>query len=240
VSNPKPHPKLYLGTSGFSYPAWKGSFYPTDLKPAAMLRYYAERFSAVEINATFYRMPTEATLEAWLLQVPPGFTFVLKAPQRITHQLRLVGAEQVAQRFTEIAQSLGERLGLLLFQLPPNFKKDLGKLGAFLDLLPRGQKLSFEFRSPTWFDAETLQLLRDRGVALCWEQAEEITAPFESTADIGYLRLRLPEYDDAALKGWVDRIRAQSWKEVFVFFKHEDEGKGPQFAERFQRIWDAS
>jgi len=233
-----PAPRLHLGTSGFSYPAWKGTFYPPDLKPAAMLRYYAERFSAVEINATFYRMPTEATLEAWLLQVPPGFIFVLKAPQRITHQLRLVGAEQIVQRFTEIAQSLGERLGLLLFQLPPNFKKDLAKLAAFLDLLPRGQRVSFEFRNPTWFDAETLELLRSRGVALCWEEAEEIESPFESTADLGYLRLRMPEYSDQALQTWVDRIRAQGWKEVFVFFKHEDEGKGPLFAKRFKELWD--
>jgi uncharacterized protein YecE (DUF72 family) len=238
MSAPPSAPRLHLGTSGFSYPAWKGTFYPPDLKPAAMLRYYAERFSAVEINATFYRMPTEATLEAWLLQVPPEFIFVLKAPQRITHQLRLVGAEPIVQHFTEIAQSLGERLGLLLFQLPPNFKKDLAKLGAFLELLPRGQRVSFEFRNPSWFDGETLQLLRSRGVALCWEEAEEIESPFESTADIGYLRLRMPEYSDQALQGWADRIRAQGWKEVFVFFKHEDEGKGPMFARRFKEMWE--
>ena len=231
---------LHLGTSGFSYPAWKGRFYPPKMKATEMLAFYAARFSAVEINASFYRMPSESMLAAWLPQVPEGFRFALKAPQRITHQLRLVGAEETLKRFLDVAQTLGASLGPLLFQLPPNLKKDLPRLGAFLDLLPRGGQFSAEFRHASWFDAETEAVLRERGIALCWEEADALQSPFTSTAAHGYLRLRRLAYGDAELRAWVRRIQAQPWKDAFVFFKHEDEATGPAFAARFRALWDAT
>lgn len=231
--------KLHLGTSGFSYPAWRGSFYPAKLRPAEMLAFYAARFSAVEINATFYRMPAAPMLAGWLSQVGPGFAFALKAPQRITHVQRLLGAEETVSRFIDVARVLGDKLGPLLFQLPPNFKKDVPRLAGFLELLPRDLKICLEFRHPSWFDGEVSALLAARGVALCWEEAETLESPRWSIGRHGYLRLRRLDYDDARLAAWVAAVRAQPWEEAFVFFKHEDEGKGPAFAARFRTLWEA-
>jgi uncharacterized protein YecE (DUF72 family) len=228
---------LYVGTSGYSYPKWKGSFYPKELLAKQMLRYYGERFGAVEINNSFYRMPTAAGLAAWAGEVPADFRFVLKAPQQITHHRRLRDVGEAVAQFVEVAGALKKRLGPLLFQLPPNLKKDAARLREFLGLLPADRRTAIEFRHPSWFDDEVYGLLRDHRAALCIAEADDdLEVPFVATADWGYLRLRRPDYDGAALKAWTKRVRKQDWRDAFVFFKHEDEGKGPQFAQRFLEL----
>jgi uncharacterized protein YecE (DUF72 family) len=228
---------LHVGTSGYSYKEWKGSFYPEKLPVRQMLRYYGERFRTVEINSTFYGTPRASVLEAWAGEVPAGFRFVLKTPQRITHVQRLKGAGEAVSQLLEAAGALRERLGPLLFQLPPNFKKDVPRLRDFLALLPSGHRAAWEFRHPSWFDEEVFGLLRDHRAALCVAESEgDLEVPFVATADWGYLRLRRPDYGDAELKAWVQRMRGQDWRDGFVFFKHEDEGKGPQLAKRFLEL----
>ena len=228
---------LYVGTSGYSYKEWKGPFYPEDLPDRQMLHFYGEQFRSVEINNTFYRMPKESVLEAWAEQVPADFKFVLKASQRITHMQRLKDAGDSVTYLIKIAAVLKDRQGPLLFQLPPNMKKDLLRLREFLALLPSEPPVAFEFRHQSWFDDETFALLRERQVALCIAEAEDgVEVPFVSTADWGYLRLRRPDYGDPELKAWGDRVREQNWRNAFVFFKHEDEGKGPQMAKRFLEL----
>ncbi|HZH04180.1 MAG TPA: DUF72 domain-containing protein [Myxococcaceae bacterium] len=229
--------RTLIGTSGYSYPAWKGSFYPKDLPAKRMLPFYAERFSAVEINNTFYRMPGEKLLSSWAEQVGPDFQFALKAPQRITHQKRLVDAESVTQEFVRIARGLGGRLGPLLFQLPPYMKKDLPRLQAFLELLPPDVRVTFEFRHPSWVDDEVHGALQSHGAALCLSETDETEPPRVATADWGYLRLRRTDYAEGALEAWAKWIQAQAWKGAFIFFKHEDEGRGPAFAERLRTLW---
>ena len=228
-----------VGTSGYSYKEWKGTFYPSDLPAAKMLSYYAERFGSVEINNTFYRMPEAKTLEKWASEVPAGFTFVLKAPQRITHQKKLTDAEDEIRQFVDVAAVLGDKLGPLLFQLPPYFRKDVTKLRALLELIPAGRRVALEFRHESWHDDETHAALRDHDAALCAADTDEVLDPdalVVPTASWGYMRLRRTDYSDAQLAAWNARIDAQKWSEAFVFFKHEDEGKGPMFANRFLAI----
>ena len=225
---------VLVGTSGYSYKEWKGGFYPPGLKAAGMLRFYAERFPTVEINNTFYRMPSAELLARWAADVPAGFRFVLKAPRRITHEKRLVDVADTTARLLEVAASLGEKQGPFLFQLPPYSKKDAARLREFLALLPKEVRAAFEFRDPSWDDDEVSQALCDAGAARCLadtddHQGEPRVVP---TARFGYLRLRRADYDEAALAAWAARIRAQPWDEAFVFFKHEDEARGPQFAAR--------
>ncbi len=228
---------LYVGTSGFSYKEWKGTFYPEDLPDKQMLRFYGERFRSVEINNTFYRMPKASVLEAWAAEVPTDFKFVLKASQRITHQQRLKHAGDSVSYLLEVASTLEERLGPLLFQLPPYLKKDAPRLREFLALLRPHRRAAFEFRHQSWFDEEVFGLLRDHQAALCIAEAEnDLEIPFVSTADWGYLRLRRPDYGDAELKTWAERVRRQDWRDAFIFFKHEEEGKGPQMARRFLEL----
>jgi uncharacterized protein YecE (DUF72 family) len=228
---------LYVGTSGFSYKEWKGSFYPEDLSEKEMLRSYSERFRTVEINNTFYRMPRADLLEHWAEEVPANFKFVLKAPQRITHMQRLKDSEDSVAYFLKVAGALKQRLGPLLFQLPPFLHKDAPRLSDFLRLLPANCRAAFEFRHQSWFDSEILELLRAHKAVLCIAEAEnDLEIPFESTAHWGYLRLRRPDYGDAELRAWVERVRQQRWKDAFVFFKHEEAGKGPAMAKRFLEL----
>ena len=218
--------QIHVGTSGYSYREWKGSFYPEDLKNADMLRFCAERFSSVEINNTFYRMPKATMLEGWAEQVPPAFLFVLKASQQITHRKRLKEAGEPLDYLLKTASVLGERLGPVLFQLPPYFRKDVARLRDFLALLPERHPAAFEFRHETWADDEVRDALRERNAALVCADTEdsgEDGAPIVPTADWGYLRLRRCDYTDAELAPWADRIRAQPWQRAFVFFKHEDD-----------------
>jgi uncharacterized protein YecE (DUF72 family) len=228
---------LYVGTSGFAYKPWKGPFYPKDLPADEMLRFYGERFRAVEINNTFFRMPKPAVLEGWSAEVPEGFKFVLKASRGITHMKRLKDAGESVAYLLKVSSALKEKLGPLLFQLPPNLKKDAPRLRDFLALLPADRQAAFEFRHQSWFDDEIFALLREHHAALCIAEAEDdLEIPFVSTADWGYLRLRLPEYSDVELKTWAKRIRGQPWRNAFIFFKHEDEAKGPRLAARFLEL----
>jgi uncharacterized protein YecE (DUF72 family) len=221
---------VLVGTSGYAYKEWKGSFYPEDLPASKFLPYYAERLSTVEANNTFYRMPTAKALEAWNGQVPESFRFAVKAPQRITHQKRLVGAGDSLALLFEATAVLGSRLGPILFQLPPNLKKDAGKLRDFLAQLPPSCAAAFEFRNPSWFDDETFSNLRARNAALVISESEKLEAPLVATADWGYLRLRREDYVDADIGAWAQKIREQPWSKAYVYFKHEDAGKGPKLA----------
>jgi uncharacterized protein YecE (DUF72 family) len=228
---------LYVGTSGYSYKEWKGTFYPQKLPAKQMLSYYGEHFRTVEINNTFYRMPTASVLKGWANAVPADFKFVLKAPKQITHLKRLNDAGTLLSQFLEVAGALAERQGPLLFQLPPTAKKDVSRLSAFLALLPMQCRAAIEFRHVSWFDEEIFALLRSHGTALCVADADdELEVPLVATADWGYLRLRRPDYGTAELKTWKKRVRKQKWQEAFVFFKHEDEGKGPQYAKQFMEL----
>ena len=226
-----------IGTSGYSYAEWKGNFYPEKIAAKDMLRYYAERFPTVEINNTFYRMPKEELLNGWAEQVPETFTFVLKAPQRITHIRRLKDCGEQVTYLVRVASALGPRLGPLLFQLPPNFRKDVPRLQSFFEAMPERRRVAFEFRHASWFDDETYQALRDQGAALCVaDTGEEPAAPLVATTDWGYLRLRREDFSDADLGAWARRIREQPWGDAFVFMKHEEEGKGPKLAARLAEI----
>ena len=228
--------RVLPGTSGFSYKAWKGSFYPEDLPDSEMLRYYSSRLPAVEINNTFYRMPRAALLQSWAEQVPDGFAFALKATQQITHRKRLKDAQEAVSFFLQVATTLGDRLGPVLFQLPPNLKKDLPRLTDFLALLPPSCRAAFEFRHESWFDDEVFGALSSARAALCWAEDEDLATPNESTAGWGYLRLRRPDYSGADLAAWADRIRGRPWNEAYVFFKHEDEGTGPRLADELRAL----
>jgi len=230
--------RVLTGTSGYAYKEWKGSFYPAELKADDFLRYYAGALGTVEINNTFYRMPTEKVLAQWAGQVPDGFIFVLKASQKITHRKRLKECAPELQYFLRTANALGARLGPTLFQLPPNLKKDMDRLLDFLSLLPQTWRAAMEFRHASWFDEDVLDALRRHNVALVAADTDpeesDLVVPFAATADWGYLRLRRSAYGMAALDAWAARVRAQTWRETFVFFKHEDGATGPALATAFQ------
>jgi uncharacterized protein YecE (DUF72 family) len=227
---------ILVGTSGYNYPEWKGSFYPSDLPAAKMLPFYASRFPSVEINYTFYRMPTPKLIAGWRAQVPAGFRFTLKAPKRITHDKRLRAAEvsESVNGFLTAASELGPQLAALLFQLPPNFKKDAGLLREFLALLPPKTTAAFEFRNPSWLDEEIFETLRSRNIALCIADSEARETPLVHTADYAYFRLRDEGYGDADIAMWTEAATraASTARDVFVYFKHEDEGKGAAFGQQ--------
>jgi uncharacterized protein YecE (DUF72 family) len=229
--------RVLTGTSGYSYPEWKGNFYPEKLAAKDMLRFYAERFPTVEINNTFYRMPKEALLQGWADQVPESFTFVLKASQRITHIKRLKECGEQLTYLFRVASTLGSRLGPLLFQLPPNFRKDVPRLKSFFESMPERRRVAVEFRHASWFDDEVYQILRGEGAALCVaDTGEEPAAPLVATTDWGYLRLRREDFGDAELRDWARRIREQPWSDAYVFLKHEEGGKGPKLAARLMEF----
>jgi uncharacterized protein YecE (DUF72 family) len=228
---------LRIGTSGFSYKAWKGPFYPADLPAGEMLGFYAGQLPSVEINNTFYRLPRASVLEGWAEQVPTQFRFAVKASRRITHFKRLKGVEDETAYLLRTTASLGPRLGALPFQLPPNAKLDLARLEAFAELLPEGLPAAFEFRHPSWLTDPVFELLRQRNFALVGVDAESAAAPETTpTASWGYLRLRREDYDRTELSAWVARIVATGWREAFVFFKHEDAGAGPALAREFLEL----
>src|SRR5438034_7816855 len=223
---------IWIGTSGYNYPEWKGNFYPADLPAAKMLPYYAARFPTVEINYTFYRMPNEKLVSGWAAQTPSPYKLTLKAPRRITHDNRLKNCGSLVSGFCQVAGSLGDKLGALLFQLPPNFKKDLAVFDAFVAELPPKICASFEFRHPSWLDEEVFDRLAARNLALCIADSEKMKAPVRVTADYAYFRLRDEGYASADIARWAETIarEAGGCRDVFVYFKHEDEGKGPQLA----------
>ncbi len=225
---------LRVGTSGYSYKEWKGTFYPSDLAESKMLEFYSRHFTTVEINYTFYRLPSARTLEGWLPQTPAEFCFALKGNQKITHILRLRGTDSLLRAFFEGAQPLvsAGRMGPVLFQLPPHFRADLAVLDDFLALLPRSARFAMEFRHASWFSDGMLERLRARNVALCVAETEDGCAPLEATADFGYFRLR-KEYAKRELDAWKKRFTEwqAAGRDVYVYFKHEESGLGPRYAQ---------
>jgi uncharacterized protein YecE (DUF72 family) len=226
--------QVLAGTSGYSYKEWKGSFYPEDLPASRMLAYYAGRLPTVEINNTFYRMPSRKVVQGWAAQVPPSFSFVLKASNRITHKKRLADAGEELAYLIEVAGELGRNVGPMLFQLPPFLRKDLDRLQGFLALLPEGFRCGLEFRHASWFDEEVYGALRARNAALVVSEGDgPPEPPLVPTADYGYLRLRKARYAPEEIEAWAARVLAQPWRTCHVFFKHEDEGTGPKAAAAF-------
>ncbi len=232
--------RTLVGTSGYNYPEWRGTFYPEKFSTDKMLAYYAERFPTVEINYTFYRMPTEKLLAGWSAGTPEHFCFTLKAPRRITHDSKLQRCEDLLQFFCLTARTLGPKLGVLLFQLPPTFRKEAGVLREFAALLPEGTRAAFEFRHASWFDAEVFDALRERNLALCIADSETMSTPVEMTADYAYVRLRDEGYQQADLERWATTVSGLRVPEAFVYFKHEEHGLGPDFARRFMGALDGS
>ena len=223
-----------MGTSGYNYPEWRGSFYPEKFSTSKMLAFYAERFRTVEINYTFYRMPNEKLLAGWADGTPEGFTFTLKAPRRITHDAKLQRCEDLLQTFCRTARTLGPKLGTLLFQLPPTFKKDTDVLRAFVDLIPEETRAAFEFRHTSWLEPEVYDVLRSRNLALCVADSEKLSTPVEATASYGYFRLRDEGYQESDIQRWAAIVRDLPGPgDAFVYFKHEEQGLGPEFARKF-------
>ena len=228
---------VWIGTSGFQYAEWKGNFYPEDLPAAKMLPFYAERFSTTEINYTFHRIPAPKTIDNWKTQTPKKFRFALKAPQKITHWSKLRDCSDTLEYFLKVAGGLGERLGPVLFQLPPNFKKDADVLGSFLRELP-SIRAAFEFRHESWFDDEIFELLGSRNIALCIADTDALATPKRITANYGYLRLRREDYTKNDVERWAGFVHKQdsNWKDAFVYFKHEERGIGPKLAKNMMDL----
>ena len=231
--------QVFAGTSGFSYAPWKGSFYPEKLPNKQMLSFYATQLPAVEINNSFYRMPKAADLAAWAAQTPEDFRFVLKAPKRISHVQKLVESGPDVARLGEVAAALGTKLGPVLIQLPPFLRVDAPRLRTFLTVLGETAPLlkpAFEFRHDSWFCEDVYQALSEAQAALCIADDEKLTTPMVATAPWGYLRLRQEGYNEQALSTWWGQVKAQSWSEAYVFFKHEDAGVGPRLAKAFLEL----
>ena len=227
-----------VGTSGYNYAEWKGTFYPSKLPAAQMLEYYAQRLGTVEINYTFYRMPNAKIVAGWDAATPAGFTFILKAPQRITHIARLRDVDDPLRYFLETARKLGPKLGPILFQLPPNFKKDLDRLNDLLTQFPADLRCAWEFRNESWFSDDVYEALRVANAALCVADTEEKHTPLVATADFGYMRLRDEGYATTDLEHWARTVKdlGQGWQDAFVFFKHEESGIGPKLAQEFSAL----
>ena len=229
---------IRVGTSGFSYPEWRGRFYPPRVPSARMLPYYAERFSTVELNSTFRRMPTTEAVAGWAQQTPAGFVFALKVPQRITHFARLRDVAELFAEFLDTIAGLGDKRGPLLLQLPPNFRKDAGGLRDCLARVPPPVRMAVEFRHSSWLDDEVYDLLRASNAALCVADTEYGTTPVISTADFGYLRLRDRAYTRTELARWATVAARAEWRDAFVYFKHEESGTGPKLARKLIGLVD--
>jgi len=233
--------QLFVGTSGFSYEPWRGSFYPEDLPGDEMLAYYAGKLGAVEINNTFYRMPRREVVARWRSQVPEAFRFAVKASRRITHQNKLAGTSELLSLLHSALTELGPTLACVLFQVPKWVRKDLELLGRFLDELPAGIHPVFEFKHASWTEDDAVQLLGERGATLCTnDEDSDDLPPLRRTSRLGYLRLRQEDYDDARLRALATEIRAAGWEQALVFFKHEDAGAGPRLAARFATVFHES
>ncbi|HAR95606.1 MAG TPA: DUF72 domain-containing protein [Deltaproteobacteria bacterium] len=229
--------KIYAGTSGYSYEEWKGIFYPEKISPKEMLHFYSERFETVEINNTFYRMPSKLVLTDWTNQVPDDFIFAFKAPQVITHVKRLRNVVQATGYLLRALSVLAERLGPVLFQFPPSFQADYSALKDFLAILPTTVSFAFEFRNTSWIDSRIIELLGEKRCSLCLTDSGEAPADrIISTTQWGYLRLRRTHYTDDELFHWMKRILSQEWEKAFVFFKHGQGATGPEMAMRFRSL----
>jgi uncharacterized protein YecE (DUF72 family) len=230
--------RLLAGTSGYAFKEWKGSFYPEDIKPDGMLTHYATRYPTVEINNTFYRLPKENVIEEWASQVPAGFTFAVKASQRITHFGRLKAeTKETLGYLLRTTELLGDKLGPVLFQLPPNMKKDLDRLKTFLDFLPGGRRFAFEFRDSSWFDEPVVDALRAKDAAMTIIDQDDFATPPIASASWGYVRLHRFDYNDRSLVEWAERVKEHGWSDAYVYFKHDEGvGSGPPAVDAFLRI----
>jgi len=228
--------RVWAGASGYSFKEWKGSYYPARIKPEDMLAWYAQRLPTVEINNTFYQMPKASVLEHWSQAVPEAFRFAIKASRRITHDARLkadAAADSVAYLYRTL-ETLGEKRGPVLYQLPPFLKKDLPRLQEFLQVLPPDHRASFEFRNDSWYDDDVYAALQAAGAVLCLsEREDDAPPPLVETARWGYVRLRLEEYSDADFAQWAERLRATKWQDIHVYFMHEP--TAPAYARALMR-----
>jgi uncharacterized protein YecE (DUF72 family) len=229
--------RIHAGASGYSFKEWCGPFYPEKTKPDAMLPWYSERLPTVEINNTFYRMPRREMLENWAACTPEAFRFAIKATRRITHMSR-IKAESSAEPLAflyDVLGGLGTKRGPVLFQLPPNMKKDLPRLEAFLALLPPDHRAALEFRNGSWFEDDVYAALKKAGAALVLSEREDATPPpMVETAPWGYLRLRLENYSEDDLRRWAGRLAATGWSDTFVYFMHEP--TAPEYAKTLMRV----
>ncbi|HEX8372293.1 MAG TPA: DUF72 domain-containing protein [Chthoniobacterales bacterium] len=228
---------IWIGTSGFQYPEWKGTFYPETMPTSKMLPYYAERFGTTEINYSFRRIPSEKTIGGWRDATPAAFKFSLKAPQKITHFAKLRDCEETVTYFDGVIAALGEKRGAVLFQLPASFQKDATLLDDFLRGTPKSLRPAFEFRHASWFADDVYETLRKHNAALCIAESADLSTPPVATADFGYLRLRREDYTEADIQKWAEKIQSlqQRWTETFIYFKHEESGVGPKFARIMQK-----
>lgn len=230
--------KSWIGTSGFQYAEWKGTFYPETLPASKMLPFYAEQFSTTEINYTFRRIPSGKTIEGWFNATPARFKFSLKAPQKVTHFAKLRDCADTMRYFYQVILDLESKLGPVLFQLSPAFKKDAPLLASFLNDIPSGSRAAFEFRHASWFDDEVFALLKNKNIALCIADGEKLSTPVVATADYGYLRLRREDYQAADVARWAEEIKRKGniWSDTFVYFKHEESGIGPKLAGQMMEL----
>lgn len=229
---------VFAGTSGFAYPAWKPAFYPKNVSSKGFLAYYATRLNTVEINYTFRRMPSASVLNGWLAATGEGFAFSCKAHQKLTHILRMNDAEGFTDAFLRSLEPLraARRLGPVLFQFPPNFKLDLERLKGYLPLLPRDLRFAFEFRNTSWMTDAVYEQLANRNIALCLAESDKLETPPVLTADFTYFRLRKGDYEETARKAIAGRVKELSAnRDVFVYFKHEEDPNGAIWAEELLR-----
>jgi uncharacterized protein YecE (DUF72 family) len=236
--------QVHIGTSGWHYKHWIGTFYPRDMRPAQMLRWYAERFDTVEINNSFYRLPAATALESWCRETPPEFCFAVKASRYITHNRKLNDPESAKEKFISLVEQLGRRLGPILFQLPPSWKLNVDRLDQFLAALPRTHRYAFEFRNPTWNVAAVYEALRRHNAAYCIYELAGFQSPIEITADFTYVRLHGPgnkyqgDYSRQILRNWAKRIEAwrRELKHVFVYFDNDQAGFAPKNASELKKM----
>ena len=231
--------RILAGASGYSFKEWRGTFYPEKMKPEEMLPFYSTRLPTVEINNTFYRFPRPNVLEEWNRVTPAQFKFAIKAPRRITHIGRLK-PESVTEAIGFLYNNmgpLGDKRGPVLFQLPPNMKKDIDRLRTFLEFLPGGRKFTFEFRHSSWFDEDVVDALRAKDVAMTIIDQDDFATPPIASASWGYVRLHRLDYDAKALADWAARVKEQPWSEAYVYFKHDEGvGSGPPAVDAFRKI----
>ncbi|MGZ4966712.1 MAG: DUF72 domain-containing protein [Chthoniobacterales bacterium] len=228
----------WIGTSGFQYVEWKGTFYPEDLPTAKMLPYFAERLATTEINYSFHRIPSAKTIEGWWKATPERFRFSLKAPQKVTHWAKLRNCGDTLRYFHQVICDLEKKLGCVLFQLPPTLKKDAALLRDFLADVPDGMRAAFEFRDPGWFSDDIYELLKSKNLALCIADSQKLATPEIATADYGYLRLRREDYQSSDVARWSDFVKSKAgaWSDAYVYFKHEESGIGPKLAQQMMEM----
>lgn len=231
----------WVGTSGYNYSEWRGPFYPSDATDNVLLRLYGERLSSVELNHTFFRPTSVRQMQAWAKEAPEKFAFSVKAPRGITHDLRLRDAADLVTDFFETARAMKTKLGVILFQIPPFLRRDVARLEDFLHQIPTGFRVAFEFRNRSWLTDEVFECLGRFGVALCAVDSAEREVPPQSTAPFGYIRFRQPGYGDEDLAAWARRIQevGAGWEDVFAYFKHESDARGPAYAMKLRTLLEA-